>query len=105
MTKKDLKTGDIIVNRGGYLGVVLLETEIVLYQLIGSDWLDDIKDDLTFDDEDYKDGDVMQVYRNCSFLDIDYNNDEPIYQRDLNWRRPKKQKKLLQYHNTVALNL
>ena len=90
MTKKDLRTGDIIVNRSGYLGVVILETETVLYQLIGSDYLDDFKDDLTFDDEDYRDGDVMQVYRDSSFLDIDNNEDEPIYQRDFNWRRPTK---------------
>lgn len=90
MTKKDLRTVDIIVNRSGYLGVVILETETVLYQLIGSDYLDDFKDDLTFDDEDYRDGDVMQVYRDSSFLDIDNNEDEPIYQRDFNWRRPTK---------------
>lgn len=91
MTKKDLRTGDIIVNRSGYLGVVILETETVLYQLIGSDFLDDFNDDLTFDDDDYKDGDVMQVYRNCSFFSIDNNEDEPIYQRDFDWRRPTKE--------------
>ena len=38
MTKKDLMTGDIIVNRGGYLGVVLKEDDKVLYQYIGSDY-------------------------------------------------------------------
>lgn len=92
MTKSELMTGDVIVNRGGYLGVVLKEQETVLYQLIGSDELDNFRDDLTFDDEaydeDYRDGDIMEVFRGPSFLDIDNNEAWPIYQRDEKWRRP-----------------
>lgn len=91
MTKKDLLTGDIIVNRGGYLGVVLKEDESVLYQYIGSDSLSEFNDDLTFDDEDYRDGDIMEVYRHCSFLDIENEDDIPIYARDPKWRRPTKE--------------
>ena len=93
MTKKDLLTGDIIVNRSGYLGVVLKDEDTVLYQLIGSDPLSEFNDDLTFDDEDYRDGDIMQVYRNSSFLDVDNNEDSPIYQKDYSWHRPSKEER------------
>ena len=51
MTKKDLMTGDIIVTRSGYLGVILKDEDKVLYQTIGYDMLSDFNDDLTFDDE------------------------------------------------------
>lgn len=88
MTKKDLMTGDIIVTRSGYLGVVLKEEDKVLFQAIGSDWLDEYGDDLTSGDEDYPEGDIMEVYRGSSFLDIDNGDDTPIYQRDFSWKRP-----------------
>ena len=88
MTKKDLMTGDIIVNRSGYLGVILKDEDMVLYQTIGYDMLSDFNDDLTFDDEDYRDGDIMQVYRGNTFWDVDNDEDAPVYQRDYNWHRP-----------------
>ena len=88
MTKKDLMTGDIIVNRSGYLGVILKDEDMVLYQTIGSDMLFEFNDDLTFDDEDYRDGDIMQVYRGNTFWDVDNDEDAPFYQRDYNWHRP-----------------
>lgn len=88
MTKKDLMTGDIIVNRSGYLGVILKDEDKVLYQTIGYDMLYDFNDDLTFDDEDYRDGDIMEVYRDASFLGVDNEEDAVIYQRDYNWHRP-----------------
>lgn len=91
MKKQDLKTGDIIINRGGYLGVVLLEQEIVLYQLIGSDPLDDFDDNLLMTDEDYPDGDIMEVYRDTTFLEVDDNDAYPIYRRDEKWTRPSKE--------------
>ena len=93
MTKKDLLTGDIIVNRSGYLGVVLKNEDTILYQLIGSDSLSEFNDDLTFDDEDYRDGDIMQVYRDSSFFDVDNNEDCPIFQRDYLWHRPSKEER------------
>lgn len=93
MTKKDLMTGDIIVNRSGYLGVILKDEDTVLYQLIGSDSLSEFNDDLTFDDEDYRDGDIMQVYRGNTFLDVDNNEEAPIYQRDYSWHRPSKEER------------
>lgn len=93
MTKKDLMTGDIIVNRSGYLGVILKDEDTVLYQLIGSDSLSEFNDDLTFDDADYRDGDIMQVYRNSSFLDVDNGEAFPVYQRDFSWQRPTKEER------------
>ena len=88
MTKKDLMTGDIIVNRSGYLGVVLKDEDMVLYQTIGSDCLDEFNDDLTFAVKDYRDGDIMQVYRGNTFWDVDNEEDAPFYQRDYHWHRP-----------------
>ena len=88
MTKKDLMTGDVIVNRMGYLGVVLKEEEKFLYQLIGSDYLWSFNDDLTFVDTDYRDGDIMQVYRETDFLEVENEDTTPIYQRDFTWYRP-----------------
>lgn len=93
MTKKDLMTGDIIVNRSGYLGVILKDEDKVLYQTIGYDMLSDFNDDLTFDDEDYRDGDIMEVYRDASFLGVDNEEDVVIYQRDYNWHRPSKEER------------
>lgn len=93
MTKKDLMTGDIIVNRSGYLGVILKDEDMVLYQTIGSDMLFEFNDDLTFDDEDYRDGDIMQVYRGNTFWDVDNDEYAPFYQRDYFWRRPTKEER------------
>lgn len=75
---------------GLYLGVVLKEDDKVLYQYIGSDSLSEFNDDLTFNDENYRDGDIMEVYRGISFLDVDNNEDVPDYQRNPDWRRPAK---------------
>lgn len=93
MTKKDLMTGDIIVNRSGYLGVILKDEDMVLYQTIGADMLFEFNDDLTFDDEDYRDGDIMQVYRGNTFWDVDNDEDAPFYQRDYQWHRPSKEER------------
>lgn len=86
MTKDELRTGDIIVNKAGYLGVVLKEEDYVLYQEIGMDWLHEFNKDLTFDDEEYRDGDIMQVFRGCTFIDLDDNY--PYWERDEQWTRP-----------------
>lgn len=91
MTKKELKTGDIIVTRAGYLGVVLKDEEYILYQEIGMDLLDEFNDDLTFADPDYSNGDVMHVYRGCSFIDLDDN--DPYWEREENWKRPTEEER------------
>ena len=66
---------------------------MVLYQTIGSDMLFEFNDDLTFDDEDYKDGNIMQVYRGNTFWDVDNDEDAPFYQRDYHWHRPSKEER------------
>lgn len=89
MKKNELMTGDIIVNRSGYLGIVVNEQGRVIYQTIGSDKLDEFNADLSFADPDYVDGDIMEVYRDASFYDVDHGEVSGlIYRRDSNWKRP-----------------
>ncbi len=61
-TKNDLMTGDIIEERDGALGVVILELKCVLYQAGGLDELDTFTDDLFVDGLD-RSGDIFKVYR------------------------------------------
>ncbi len=74
-TKKDLKTGDIVVLRDRGLGVVILEKEVILYQNIGMSYLDDYEDDLLYDNLlQEPELDIMEVLRGwhdspISFLD------------------------------------
>lgn len=93
MTKNELKTGYIIVNRGGYLGVVIRDDEdYILYQKIGMDDLDEFHDDLTFMDEDYPNGDIMEVYRAyASFLEVEHDDAHLLWQRDEEWCRPTRE--------------
>ncbi len=86
MKKEELNTGDIIVNRAGYLGVVLKSEDYILYQEIGADWLFEFNDDLTFNDDSYRDGDIMQVFRGCTFMDVE--DECPYWERDEQWVRP-----------------
>lgn len=86
MKKENLNTGDILVNRAGYLGVVLMDEDYILYQEIGMDWLEEFNDDLTYNDDDYRDGDIMQVYRGCTFINLEDN--KPWWERDKHWVRP-----------------
>ena len=85
MTKKELTTGDIIVTRAGYLGVILKEEGYILYQEIGTDWLDDFTERLMFKDND-RDSDIMEVFRDCSFVDVD--EVAPLWTRYEKWHRP-----------------
>ena len=96
MTKKDLMTGDIIVTRAGFLGVVLNEVGTILFQTIGEIWLDDLEEDLTCGenldcDSDY---DIMEIFRGNTFLDVEIGEDMPMYQRDVNWRRPSRKERI-----------
>lgn len=74
-TKKDLKTGDIVVLRDGELGVVIVEKEVILFQNNGMDYLDEYEDDLLLNRElNVPECDIMQVLRGwydsaISFLD------------------------------------
>ena len=82
-TKKDLKTGDIVVLRNGELGVVILDTEIILYQNIGFDDLDLFSDTLESlsDGEEY---DIVSVYSGdggpIGFYD--YKDGHLVFDRD-----------------------
>ena len=47
MTKKELITGDIIVNRAGFLGVVIKEEATIIFQTIGGMDLEELDENLT----------------------------------------------------------
>ena len=97
MTKKELETGDIIVTRSGFLGVVLKEKDVILFQTIGEMELDDLNEDLTCSDilDDKEDYDIMEIFRGNTFLDVEIDEDMPEYQRDPNWRRPCRKDRIL----------
>ena len=59
-TKKDLLTGDIIEERNGDRGVVILEKRCILYQNGGLDELDIFTEDL-FNDGPFRCGDIFRV--------------------------------------------
>lgn len=94
MTKKELMTGDIIVNRGGFLGVVIKEEITILFQTIGGMDLEELDENLTVDSKE-NDFDIMEVYRGVTFLDVEIGEDMPIYQRDENWSRPSRKERIL----------
>lgn len=90
MKKTNLKNGDIIVNREGYLGIVILDEERIIYQFNGSDYLFDFNEDLTLIDDQYSNGDIMEIYRGTDFYEVNLNQEKPLYQRDTSWQRPIK---------------
>ncbi len=61
-TKKDLRTGDIVEQRNGDLGVVIKDHEFILYQAGGLDELAIFTEDLFVDGTD-RSGDIFKVYR------------------------------------------
>lgn len=82
MKKSDLLTGDIVVTRGGELGVVILEKDIILYQTSGFDDLDLFTEDLMSVDE-CRNCDIMEVYSSIGPIGfLDYKDDEPKWVRD-----------------------
>ena len=94
MKKNELMTGDIVVLSSGNLAVVIRNTyeDYLLYQEGGWESLDDYNDEMVYlyPENDALDA-VMQVYRaqsgGISFSD--YEDDEPIYERDYTWANPK----------------
>ena len=62
-TKKDLHTGDIIENRAGERGVVILENDCIVYQAGGLDIFKEVFTDDLFVDGTDRSGDIMKVYR------------------------------------------
>ena len=91
MKKNELMTGDIVVMRSGLLAVVIRNEKenYLLFQTGGWESLDDYNDDMVCEyDPDSDAG--MHVYRvpsgGISFSD--YEDEEPIYERDYTWTKP-----------------
>lgn len=91
MTINELKTGNIIINRGGYAGVVIKEQDVIIYQESEKDWLSDFNDDLTYFDDDCTSADIMEVYEEGDFFE--YYLYDCLYQRDPNWVRPNEKQR------------
>lgn len=89
-TKKDLRNGDIAMNRLGELGIYLDEYDVLIYQNEGYDELAyTFNDDLSGAADDYY-FDIMRVYHAdgpLGFFDYEENG-ELVYERDQNWQPP-----------------
>lgn len=92
MTIKDLKTGDIIIQRAGHIGLFIEKggEGYIIYQSSGFDVVDEnYNEDLT-DFVSGPDFDVMQIYREehgaISFSD--YMEAELIFNREESWEKP-----------------
>ena len=48
-TKKDLKTGDIVILRNGEMGVVITQIDQIMYQNMGMNFLDEFTEELLYD--------------------------------------------------------
>lgn len=99
MTIHDLKTGNIVVNREGTLGVVINEFYII-YQNHDRDWMEDFLEDLSYFDEDKAEYDIMEVYEEGSFSD--YMVNKRLWQRDEDWQRPIKTERKMTIEETKA---
>ena len=79
-TKKDLRTGDIVVLRDRELGVVIAEKEVILYQNIGMSFLDDYFEDLLYDRLlEEPENDIMEVIRGCTECERDANGNGSVF--------------------------
>ncbi len=93
MTFKDLKTGDILIQRAGHIGVFIEKDHegVLIYQHGGYDAEDCFNEDLT-DSTDDPNGDIMQVYRAedgaIAISFTDYAEGTLIFERDSSWKRP-----------------
>ena len=95
MKKNELRNGDIVITRDGFMGVVI-KTEVEEYIMYsnegGYDLLEDYNEEMVHE-YDPEEANIMQVYRAdsgvCSFFD--YEDFEPIFERDDAWTRPTKE--------------
>ena len=95
MTIKDLKTGDIIIQRAGHIGLYMDRDGdgygVVIYQAGGYDAMDCFNDDLT-DAVNGPEFDIMQVYRVDPGMEAisfaDYTEGDLIFEREPSWTRP-----------------
>ena len=92
MKKNELMNGDIVVERSGHLGIVIIGEEeyIVFSGQQGADYLENYNEDMTYmyPEGDVDPGDIMQVYRGSGASFLRYEDEEMIYERDNAWSRP-----------------
>ena len=92
MTIKDLKTGDIIIQRAGHVGLYIEKDDegYIIYQSSGYDSVDEnYNEDLT-DFVSGSDFDIMQIFReeHSAISFSDYMDAELIFNRDESWVKP-----------------
>ncbi len=92
MRIKELKAGDIIIQRAGYIGLVIEKDgdSYIIYPAGGYDQIDLVyNDDLTDSSDDYN-FDIMRVYRAeygvISFSD--YEEGDIVFNREETWVKP-----------------
>ena len=92
MKKNELMNGDIVVERSGHLGIVIIGADeyIVFSGQQGADYLENYNDDMTYmyPEGAVDPGDIMQVYRGSGASFLHYEDEEMIYERDSAWTRP-----------------
>lgn len=92
MTEKDLRTGDVVLQRDGNIGMYIEKNDdgFIVYQSTGYDFIDQFNDGDLTDASGESEFDIMQVYReDDGVLDFLYYEDgELIFERDAAWTRP-----------------
>lgn len=107
-TKSDLKNGDIIVRRNGWVEVVIVDLNVLLCRDGGWNTLSDVKADLTDVDSEYDDKyDIVKVYRpteehHCCFSISGYTQGELVYDRERDTEKPLYNGKVVCINNTSA---
>lgn len=84
-SKKDLRSGDVILRRNKRVGIILLELGLIIVT-DGYDLLSELNDDLTYT-VDYPEGDIIAVRRpktpaDCQFTAYKNCMGTLIYQRE-----------------------
>ena len=100
-TKKDLHTGDIIENRAGERGVVILETDCIVYQAGGLDILEEVFTEDLFVDGTDRSGDIFKVYHDAHGC-LGFNKLfglEPVFVRRNDIRTRKRAAELSEKHD------
>lgn len=93
MTIKDLKTGDIVIQRIGLVALYIKKEYegVLIYPASGYDSMDSFNDDLT-DIMNGPEFDIMQVYRAqpgaIAISFTDYEDGDLIFERDPSWTLP-----------------
>lgn len=100
-TKKDLHTGDIIENRAGERGVVILETDCIVYQAGGLDIFGEVFTDDLFVDGTDRSGDIIKVYHDTDGR-LGFNKlfgQEPVFVRKSDLRTRERTAGLSEKHD------